>query len=114
MRMLLKLLAVFQGTGQGQVVGILEVTTHRQAASEAGYFDAEGLQEAADEHRRGLALEVGVGCHDDFFDNAVTQAFEELTYLELLRTDTVHRRYRAVQHVIEAVVGTRTFDGQDV
>src|SRR5512139_4131569 len=49
-----------EGSAQSHLVGVFEVTAHRQPGCQAGDLQAHLAQEPGQVARRGLALEVGI------------------------------------------------------
>src|SRR6185436_18040081 len=61
-----------------------------------------------------LALDGGVGGEDDLAHGVAAEALEQSADLEILRTDAVERRQRALQHVIPAAKATRAIDRDQI
>src|SRR5690606_1905294 len=99
----LDLPAALQGPPQRQLVGVLEVAAHRQAARDPGDPHAERLEQPAEVHGRRLALEVGVGAQDDLGDALPLDAVEQLPHPQLVGADPLDRADRPLQHVVPAV-----------
>src|SRR5699024_2472890 len=53
-----------EGATEGDLVGVLEITTDREAGGEAGHLQLEGGEQPGRVGGRGLPLEVGVGRDD--------------------------------------------------
>ncbi len=63
----------------------------------------------------GFAFGGWTGGEDDLVDlGEVTGASQQVGNTELLRSDTIHRRERSVEDVIDTVVVARPLDGSDV
>src|SRR5262249_10556669 len=86
-----ELAAAGERSGEGGLVGELEVSAHREALREPGDPDAHRLEEAHEVERGRLALHVRVRGDDDLLDLAVLEADEELLDAELLGADALQR-----------------------
>lgn len=102
------------GAAEGELVRVLEVAAHGQAARQATHRHAQRLDGARKVARRGLPLDVGVGGDDDLLDVLLAKAREQLANAQLLGTDLVHGADHAAEHMVQAVVGTRALDGLHV
>ena len=67
------------------------MSAHGDAVGETGDLHAEGAQQPREIHRRGLALRVGIGRHDDLVDAAGGDALDEGLDLQIVGADVVHR-----------------------
>ena len=76
--------------------------------------DAERLEQPGEVHRGGLALDVGVGGEDHLGDALVADPGEQLLDPELLGTDALDRRDRALEHVVATAELVRALDRDDV
>src|SRR6266542_3145681 len=83
-----------EGLAQGDLVGVLEVASDREAAGQAGHPDAGGLQQRGHVHRRRVALQVRVRGQDDLDHAVALDAVEELLDAEVLGADAVERADR--------------------
>src|SRR5438105_5633424 len=102
-----------QGAGEGDLVGVLEVAAHGNALRDAGDAHAERLHQPGDVERRRFAFDGRVGGDDHFLD-AVVEARDQLLQLELIGSDAVERRERAVQHVVAAAELPGALDGEQI
>src|SRR5665213_716668 len=91
-----------EGPAEGQLVGVLEVTAHRQSAGDPGNGQPQGLEEPGEVHGRGLALEVGVGAEDHLGDPLAVEAEQELAHPELFGPNALD----GIQRPLEDVVAT--------
>ena len=67
----LDLAATLERPAEGDLVGVLEVSTYRQSTRQPRHAQPERLQHPCDVGRGRLALEVGVGREDHLGDLAV-------------------------------------------
>src|SRR5262249_47616493 len=99
---------------EGDLVGVFEIAAHRHAARDTCHARAETLERARDEHRGRVAFDVGVR-RQHHLDNAfVLDTTHEFLDAQLVGTDALDRRDRALQHVITTTELMRAFDGDDV
>src|SRR5579875_2536961 len=96
------------------LVGVLQVTPHRQAAGRPGHPDAHRLDQPGDEGGRRLALEVGIGGQDQLGHGAVGQPRHEFLDAQLVGADAVDGTDRPAQHVVAAAVLADLLHGRDV
>ena len=106
--------AGLDSAAERELVGILQVATHGQAARQTRHLDAQWLDGASKVARRGLALDIGVGGDNDLVDILMAQARQQLADMQLLGTDLVHGADHAAQHMVEAVVAARALNRLDV
>ena len=110
----LQLPSRLDGAAQRDLVGVLELAAHRQAARQTRDLDVERLDEAREIGGRGLALDVGVGGDEDLGDVLAAEASHELADVQLVGTLALHGVDHAAQHVVDALEGARTLDGAHV
>src|SRR5947207_1914774 len=102
-----------QRPAEGDLVGVLEVGAHRQAACQP--CDANAAAEAVGEKgRRRLAGHVRVRREHDLLDAVALDTAEQLVDAQVLRFDAVERRQRAAEDVVEAAVLVRPLDRDQV
>ena len=104
---------------QGDLVGVLEVATDRQAAGDPADHPDHRLEALGEVHRGRLALEGRVGGHDHLDERLAVAggcvgALEQLADPQPIRADAVDRRDRAVEDVVEALELARPLEGEDV
>ena len=71
---------------EGRHVGVLELPPDREARGDAGDLDTEGRDQFCEIQGRCIALDVGAGGDDHFFDFVALQAskqFRDLGVVEL-------------------------------
>jgi len=85
----LQFAAAFEGTGKGDFVGVFQIRADGDAVGEAADLDAEGLEEAGEVHGGGFAFYGRVLGHDDFADDVILEASEELFDAKRLGPNTV-------------------------
>ena len=73
------------------LVRVLEVAAHRQAAGDPGDPHPERAEQLAEVERRRLTLDVRVRAEDDLGDALGVQPSEQLPHLELVRAHALHR-----------------------
>ena len=73
-----------------------------------------GLEQPAEVHGRGLALDVGVGAEDHLGDPLGVDAGQQLLDPQLIRSDAVDRADRALEHVVATVELVGPLDGDEV
>src|SRR5216683_5267631 len=103
-----------QRSADRHLVRILEISAHRKTARETRHANSVSRQQLRDVHRRCLALEIRIRRHDELIDPATADARHELRDLEVIRTDAVHRRDGAVEHVIATLVLTGALDREHI
>jgi len=108
---LLNQAAPLQGSGQGDLVGILQICAHRNAVGQSADSNAHGFQQPADIHSGGLALYGRIGGHNNLLHRAVVQSRQQLLNADLVRTDIVHRRDGAVEYMVGAVILVGALNG---
>ena len=106
--------ASLKGTGQGNIIGVLEFGTVGQSAGQAGDPYAERCNDAAQVHGGLFTFQVSVGGHDDLGHLAVLQAFRKFTDADIVGADALRGRNGAVEHVIEASEYAGMFDDDHV
>jgi hypothetical protein len=79
-----------------------------------GDGDTEGAEPLGEVVGGGLALDVGVGGHDDLLDLSPAHPLDQLGDAQLLGADAVDRRDGALEDVVEAAELAAALDGQDV
>ncbi|MPM18779.1 hypothetical protein SDC9_65195 [bioreactor metagenome] len=94
--------AALNGAGQGDFVGILEVTADRQPEGEPCCCDAEWLQQPGDVESGGLPLNSGVCGHNDLGNTAFGDAGDKLPHFELIGADAVNGGNQPVEDMIES------------
>ena len=90
------------------------VAAYGEATRDAGHGEAEGLEQAGQVHRGGLALEVRVGAEDDLFDALGVHVGEQFLDAQLLGADAFDGADRALQHVVQTVELLGLLHGDDV
>src|SRR5918999_1729637 len=92
----------FERAAKGDLVGVLKVAAHRQAAGQAGHSDAHRLDKAGEVGRRGLALQIRIGGEDQFGDRAIGEPGHELLDPQVFGPDALDGADRAAQYVVAA------------
>src|SRR5437773_7081420 len=73
----LHLSTAFEGAAEGDLVGVLQVAAHGQAAGDAGGAHTQPGQLPVDEHGGRVPLGGGVGRQDDLFDRVLLGALDQ-------------------------------------
>jgi hypothetical protein len=110
----LQVAAAFQGFHHGDFVGVFEVGAHGDADADAGDANAERFEQLGNIDGGGLAFGGGICGHDDFFDGAFFQAFDQSLDVQLLGAATLQWRERTAENVIHAAVGARFFNRENI
>ena len=108
------LAAALEGPAEGELVGVLEVAADGEAAGDAGDLEPERLEQPAEVHRGGLALDVGVGAEDDLLDALGVEAGEQLLDPQLVGPDALDGADGALEHVVATLELAGLLDGDDV
>ena len=107
--------AVHDGATQGQLVGVLDLVAHTDAARQDGDFDVGiGCQTAEDVEVGGVALHRGTQGQDHLLHPTLLDALLEAVDLDVGRADTVHGRNQSAQHMIQAIVLMGVLDAHHV
>src|SRR6202035_448810 len=100
-----------EGLAERDLVGVLQIRAHRQAAREPcdGDLPRASAQLLGDVQRGGLARGGRVRGEDDLPHGTARggDAGEQLHHLQVLRIDAVDRREGPAEHVVDAVVLVR-------
>lgn len=99
---------------QRELVGVLQVAAHRQAARQPAHRDAERLDGARQVARRGLALDIGVRGDDDLLGPLRAEPRQQLAHMQLLRADLVDGADDPSEHVVQAAIAPGPLDRRDV
>src|SRR5258705_1028712 len=105
--------ASLQRSRQRDLIRVLQIAAHRNALRDPGDADAERFYQPRDVERGRLALHRRIGGDDHLLDS-LPEPRHQLPQLQLIRTDAVERRERAVQHVIAPAKLARALDGEEV
>ena len=89
-------------------------SAREEAARYAAHLHLEGTEQLHQILGRRVALDVGVGREDDLASPIRSNSREQGRDLEVVRADSLDRRERAVQHVVDAPIPTRALEGQDI
>lgn len=106
--------AICQGSDEGEVVSILDVAAGRHTAPDTGDFDAVRFQFLFEVESGQIALSGRIGRKDDLFDGFICDAFEELGDMQILAVVISAALKQSADDVIEALIGSRAFDGDDI
>src|SRR5258706_6996072 len=86
----------------GDLVGVLKLAAHGQAAGRPGHPQPYRLDEPGQVCGGRLTLEVGVGRQDQLGDRAVGQPLHQLRDPQVIGPDSVDRAYRAAEDMVTA------------
>ena len=100
----LKLLSVFNGAGEGGIVGVFQFGAEGKAAGEAGNLDAEAVDKLVEIHGGLLSLKVGVGGQNNLIYRAVLESVGKLPDSDVVGADPLGWGNSAVEHMIESLV----------
>src|SRR5574337_624786 len=103
-----------QRLGKRHLVGVLQVTAHRQAASDSRDPNGERFQQTREVHRRRLALDVRIRGQDHLFDLPSIQALQKGLGRELVWTTPLQRRQRPPQYVVPSLEAGSLLDSPQV
>src|SRR3954447_19736530 len=111
--------APLERSDERDLVGILEVATDGDPASDAGHAPDPTFKALVEIHGRGLALERRVRGQDDLdeplpFAIGGVDPVEQLSDLEAVGADAIDRRDGPVEDVIAAPELARPLEGEDV
>jgi hypothetical protein len=101
-----------QGSSEGHLVGVLDVTTDWHPEGESGYTNSVLLEESSEIEGRGFSFHVGIGGQDDLLD--ALEALHEPGDAQLIRTDATLWGECPHQDVVAAVELSRALDGLNV
>ena len=87
----LEIAAVFEGTGHGDFIGVLDVAAGGDAGGDAGDTDREGTKRCGEPVGGSFSFEGGAGGEDNFVDFGMLGAAEEVGGAELVRAYAVER-----------------------
>jgi len=101
-----------KGPGEGDLVGVFDIPTHRHAERQTSDQDLVLFEESCQIKSCSLSFDVRVGGQDDLLDPIET--FEKSCHPDLIGADPALWRQRSHQYVIPAMKLARSFDGLDV
>ncbi|MNC62777.1 hypothetical protein D3C75_1128350 [compost metagenome] len=78
------------------------------------HFNPEGTDQPRKIHRRCLSFNIGIGGEDQLLHLVVTQTFQKLGNIDIIRPDSLHRGDGAVQHVVITVEFLGALHGHQV
>src|SRR5574337_322110 len=103
-----------QRLGKRHFVGVLQVTAHRQAASDSRDPNGERFQQTREVHRRRLTLDVRIRGQDHLFDLPSIQALQKGLGRKLVGTTSLQRRQRPPQYVVPSLEAGSLLDSPQV
>ena len=103
-----------EGSAEGHFVGVLQFIVLCDASGYDCHFDACLFEFAEDEVVGGVALHRGTEGKDDFLHPTPLDALHEALYLQIARTNAVHRTDDTAKHVIESAVLHRVLDSHHI
>src|SRR5262245_56093251 len=95
------------------LVGIVEVAADRHAHGDARHLDPERLEQSRQVDGGRLAVNIRIGREDDFA-GAGADALQQALDLEIVWSDSLQRRERAHQDVVDALELAGLLDRGDV
>src|SRR5215469_14356535 len=104
----------FERPAEGDLVGVLELAAHGQAAGGPGHPQPHRLDEPGQVRGGRLALEVGVGRQDQLGDRAVRQPLHKLGDPQVIWPDSVDRADRAAEDMVAAAELADLLNRRDV
>ena len=107
-------MTAFEGAGHGDFVGVLNVAACGNAGGDAGDAHLRRAQQVGQPDCGGFPFDGGRGGEDNFVEFATVGARDEIAGAQMLGSDAVEGRERAVQDVEDAVPGAGLFDGADI
>lgn len=107
-------MAAFDGVGEDGFGDDVEVNAGGEATGEAGDFDAQVLEFVGKVKGGAVAFEGGLGAEDDFTDAAGLGAGEEGLGVDFAGADAVQGGEAAHEDVVDALVESGGFKGDDV
>src|SRR5947207_12238576 len=99
----LQFAASFHGFQHGDLVGILDVAAHRNAHGDSRHPESRTLQLLREIDSGGLALDSGISGDNHFLNLPTLYAPRQVGNTQLFGTNTVQRRNRSVEHVVNTV-----------
>ena len=106
--------SAFEGAGQGEVVGVLESGTGREALGDAGDADMESGEALGEVDAGGFAFDITAEGQDHFLDGFGSDARFETVDPEILRADSVEGTQASAENVIATPKCVGFFEAQDV
>src|SRR3954470_5440900 len=100
--------------GERHLIGVFEVAAHRYSLRDPGYSHAERLDEPCEVQRRRFSLDRRIGRDDDLLHGPAREPFQKFLELELIRTYSVERRKRTVEHMVATVELARALHGEEI
>ena len=89
---------------EGHFVRELQVASHRDPLRDLRHLDAEKVEATRDLHPRQLPLKARLKRKNDFTDRFTLNATDQRIDRQICGRNIIHRRYKASQHVVEAVI----------
>lgn len=106
--------AILQGATEGDFVGVFEIATGGQPACRPGHIHAERREEPVYIRSGRFTRHVEVHGQNDLGRLFGFDPLKEFLDLQLFRSDSFDGRNRAVQHVIATVIGTGSFERDQI
>src|SRR5690606_35724259 len=101
---------------QGDLIGVLQVASDRNAPGDHAHFNGGGLNSFVNIKSRGVAFHGGTQCQDHFPDSRLSmiEAADKRFNVQVGWANAIHRRNYAPEYMIEAVILGRIFNGHHV
>src|ERR1051326_4263176 len=106
----LKLSSAFHRLQHGHFVGIFNIAAGRNTSRDSGDLHARTFQQTCEMDCRGLAFDCGISGDDYLIQAAALNPSHERRYPQVLWPNTMQRRNRSMENVINAIIKPRLFD----
>src|SRR3954466_9788822 len=103
-----------ESTPERDLVGVLQIPAYRQSTRQSRDPHRHILQLLGNKQRRRLTGRSRIGRDHDLLRSLLADPLDELRYPQILRLDTVQRRERSTEHMIQAPILPRTLYRTDV
>ncbi len=110
----LHIISVFESLEKCHFVGIFEDASYGESECQPCDLYAHGFEEACYIHSCSVALNSGIGSHDDFAYASLSYPRKKLLYSELIGGDSIHRREESVKDMVNSVILSCSLKGGNV
>ena len=110
----LQFLSAFEGTGEGDVIGVFKFGAEGQSLGKACDSNTEVGYHVVQVHGGLLSFKVGIGCHDYLFHVVCSEPFKQFSYADILGAHPLGGRYSAMENVVESFIYPGMLKRQDI